>query len=229
MAVALAALAAGCGKDKKSEEPVYEFAFTGSVTINETKYDVAVNGKDKKFEVLPGSLPPIKGGTYTVTANQGYTFAFADANGTEVRSQYDTAKKEHSFIYTLDLAARGFGNVRLVFKDEGFVRAAEPWSDIPVFTGSFTAILEFPMVISCKADGSFGVAALANPGYVAEHGMVGTYEYKNGAYVFDLDGTIYTSALDPESGLHKVEFYFVMTYIGAPSLTVMTQQVLTAD
>lgn len=220
-------------KDKKPDAletmPIdYEFAFDGKVTINEIAYNVTMNGKDGKFDLVANKLAPITG-TYELTQGKGYTFFFNDANGTEVRTQYDTSEKELYFVYVLDLgAARGSGNVKMTWKNETFTLEGEAWADIPSFAGMANfGFIQATMQMVCKADDTFRLFSTDMGEYVAE--ITGTYSYENGAYVFTIGENTYTSALNEETGLHEVSIPVSIPSYGFDGQAALVQISLTVD
>ena len=225
------AYAVGSKPDKfeyGEDDTTYELTFAGKITLLDVDYEVKLNGNDGKFTLDANTLKGVTSGTYIYTEGQGWTFTFADANGTIVRSQFDAETKTHSFIYKLDMGSRGTGNLRLSCVDEEFVQQGEPWSDIPSFTG--VGMAGITVVISCDPDNNFRIFATpTSPAPVTE--ISGTYEFKDGRYVLTAtDGTIYTSTVNAESGLH--EFKDMMIYIpalSAPMPFTLTQVVLTVD
>ncbi len=219
----------------KADEPVvpdpvdYEFTFEGQITLlNDIKYHVVMNGKDGDFELVPNKLAPITG-TYKLTQGKGYTFFFNDANGTEVRTQYDASTKEFGFIYTLDLgSARGSGNVKLTWKNEDFILVGDAWGDIPFFAGSAPAgFMNFGMQMVCKADDTFRLFSPDFATYVTE--INGAYAYENGAYVFTVGEKTYTSELNEESGLHEVDIPIEVPVLNSTFTAHLIQVILTVD
>lgn len=227
----IVAYAVGSRPDKfeyGEDDTVYEFTFTGGITLLDVDYEVKLNGSDGNFSLDANTIKGVTSGTYTYTEGQGWTFTFNDAGGTIVRSQFDAETKAHSFIYHLDLGSRGAGNLRLSYEDEDFVRQGEPWADIPSFSG--VGMAGITVVVSCDTDNNFRIFATpASPAPVTE--ISGTYEYKDGHYVLTAtDGTVYTSTVNEESGLQ--EFKDMMIYIpalSAPMPFTLTQVILTVD
>lgn len=184
------------------DESQYEFVFTGSITLLEQEYDVYLKGKDGAFKMDAGNIKNVMDGKYAFTEGQGWTFTFNDSLGTVVRSMYDKATKASSFIYSLDLGSRGTGNLRLSCEDPDFKAAAEPWEDIPSFSGTatwFGGVLNAAAVTAFDADGNFRI--FCTGGEVTE--ITGTYALVDGAYVLTtVDGDIYTVEKDPATGLY---------------------------
>lgn len=212
----------------------YDFVFVGSFTALEEEYDIQLKGKDGNFTVDANKIKDVTSGTYTFTEGQGWTFSFADKNGTVVRTQYDGATKTFGFIYALDLGSRGVGNLRLSYTVESFDAAAQPWSDIPSFAGTagwFGGGVQAPIVLSCDADNNFKVFGTGGEITV----IAGTYAQSGDAFVFTSeDGTVYTSAADAETGLQAVEievFRPALEAYGPVAYTTvtLTQVVLTVD
>ena len=209
----------------------YDFTFDGKITLNEVEYDVSLNGKDDKFSVSANKLSSVVNGTYEFTEGQGYTFTFNDANGTIVRTQYDTVSKSFGFIYHLDLGARGAGNLKLTLKDENFQVVGEPWQDILSFSGTATVFgsLRFVCGCSCAPDGTFNI--FLSDGPAAIQPISGTYEFVDGKYIFTAeDGSVYTAEKNAD-GLYEFEVGIVIPALpgGAPQPCVFTQVVLTVD
>lgn len=179
----------------------YDIVFTGNITLLDEPYEVVLKGKDGAFRVDANSLKNIMDGTYTFTENQGYTFVFQDSFGTNVRSQYNTSEKEHSFLYTLDLGSRGAGTLRLSRPDPDFTASAEPWNDIPAFAGTptwFGGVLSAPAICSCDAEGNFKIFCTGGEINV----ISGTYTVDGNTYTLTTeDGRVVTSAIDDETGL----------------------------
>lgn len=228
MFASFAVVACNPTQQEKSE---YEFSFCGAVTINEIDYDVVMNGKDGAFDLKPNNLPSFKG-SYEFTAGKGYTFFFEDANGTEVRTQYDTTSQEFSFVYILDLGtARGSGNVRLTCRDTDFVPQGEAWADIPMFNGKTQLVinghtLNGAMQVICKADGSFHMFS-TDLTFIDE--AFGTYEYRDGVYVFSINDVEYESVYNAETGLHEIELPTSVVAYNAFSTAQLLQVILTVD
>lgn len=221
----------------KSAEPVddadYEFVFGGSITIYEEEYDVRLKGKDNKFTVDANKIKNVTGGTYTFTEGQGWTLSFDDNNGTVVRTQYDKASKTFGFVYALDLGSRGAGNLRFTYAVDSFDAAAEPWQDIPSFSGTagwFGGTLKATTVLSCDADGNFRIFCPGGEINV----ITGTYAFAGDTYVFTCeDGKVYTAVKEPDTGLYAVTVDVwrpALEAYGAAAATVkLTQVVLTAE
>ncbi len=208
-------------------EPTYEFNFEGEITLNEIFYTVTIQGEDGNFELKANALPPVKG-TYTKTEGQGYTLSFQDSLATDVRTQYDRNNKEFYFIYNLDLGtARGNGNIRFTYKDESFVPAEEAWEDIPSFTGTVRLVVSATMQVVCKGDGTFRLFSTDFADYIPE--LTGTYEYKDGSYIFTAEGVEYVSVLNEETGLHEIGLPAGMPAFNFYATANLTQVVLTVD
>lgn len=181
------------------EEPgvVHDVSFQGNITLLGVDYEVALNGDEGAFSVDAGRIQDVVSGTYTFTDGQGWTFVFADASSTVVRSQFDTATKTFSFVYHLDLGSRGAGNLRFSFVDEDFTVDGKPWADIPSFSGTavyFGGAVQTECSLSCDAEGNFTLFS-APTAAAAITTIQGTYEFTDGVYVFTTsDGTVYTTA-----------------------------------
>jgi hypothetical protein len=210
-----------------------EFEFKGNITLNDIAYDVVMPGKDQAFTLNAGNLKSVYKGTYSFAKGQGYTMTFADANSTCVRTQFDTASKTFSFIYTLDLGtARGSGNLKLSYVDTSFALVGDPWNDIPSFAGNaawFGGALKANMKIACDADNGYKVVS----GEINDFTPIqGTYAYANGVYVFNRDdGTSVSSVKNAASGLQEVTMTVhrpgLEAYGAADAPTVFTQVILT--
>ena len=222
----------------KPETPVvdtteYEFTFEGNIKLNDVDYDVKMKGLDGKFSVDANKIEGVTDGSYTFTEGQGWTFAFNDANGTIVRSQFDNASKTFGFIYHLNLGSRGEGNLRLSFEDKNFTVSGTPWNDIPSFTGTagwFGGGVKSNVTIICDADGNFSVKDSQN--YVTPYG--GTYVFENNCYVFTAEtGETYTATKNAD-GLYSFELKVVNALLAsygpaAQTTATMTEIVLTVD
>lgn len=216
------------------DDTVYDVSFSGEISLLGVDYDVELRGNDGEFTVNAGRIENVTGGTYVFTEGQGWTFTFADASSTVVRSQFDDESKTFSFVYHLDMGSRGAGNLRFSFTDEDFAVEGEPWADIPSFSGTaawFGGIVTAEISCSCDANGNFRIFEAS--GAITE--IVGTYELTDGVYVFTAeDGTVYTSAVNGD-GLHEmtVSVYrpALASYGDAVARVpvVMTQIVLTVD
>lgn len=232
LCIALCAAAMiACGDGNEGDDnPEYDIVFTGAITLNEVSYNVVLNGKDGSFTLNAGTLKSVFTGTYTFTEGKGYTMIFVDGSGTEVRTKYDSAKKEFWFIYTLDLgSARGSGNLKLTCKDDSFTQTGEAWSDIPLFVGTakwFGGVVTANMQITCKADNSFVLFSTNFAANIPE--ISGTYAYTNNTYVFTVGEDTYTSTYDAETGLHSVSIPADMPGYGSNPAN-MTQVILTVD
>lgn len=212
----------------------YDVNFSGGISLLGVDYDVELQGNDGEFTVNAGRISDVTGGTYTFTEGQGWTFSFADASNTVVRSQFDDASKTFSFVYHLDLGSRGAGNLRFSFTDEDFTVDGEPWADIPSFGGTaawFGGVVTEEISCSCDADGNFRIFEAS--GAITE--IVGTYELTGGVYVFTAaDGTVYTSAVNADD-LHEMTVSVYRPALAscgdavARVPVVMTQIVLTVD
>ena len=221
-----------CGGEPEPTEPEYDFQFTGAVTMGGegavVEYNVVMTGKDGKFKFQPNALTPIRG-TYVYTEGQGYTFSFQDANGTDVRTVWDAAKKEFSFIYKMDLgAARGVGNVKLTYQDPDFVQQGEPWSEIPSFAGAANfGFITANMQMVCKADGTFSLFSTDFGQYVSAQS--GTYTFENGVYVFQVEGgPQYVSEV--RDGIHVLTVLLSLPVLSQYDVPCeITQVILTVD
>jgi len=219
--------------EPKEDLSQYDMVFTGNITIYDEAYDIVLKGKDGSFTMDANTIKNVMDGSYTFTEGQGWTFTFQDANSTVVRSQYDRDAKAHSFIYALDMGSRGTGNLRLSNADEDFSPAAEPWEDIPFFSGTaawFGGTLSATAAASCDADGNFRI--FCTGGEINE--IAGTYALVDGNYVFTAeDGTVYTSHPDPDSGLPTLEVGVhrpaLEAYGAADTVAQLTLVVLTVD
>lgn len=216
------------------DDTVYDVNFGGNISLLGIDYEVALQGNDGEFTVNAGRISDVTGGTYTFTEGQGWTFSFADASNTVVRSQFDDASKTFSFVYHLDLGSRGAGNLRFSFTDEDFAVDGEPWADIPSFGGTaawFGGVVTAEISCSCDADGNFRIFEAA--GAITE--ISGTYALEGDSYVFTAaDGTVYTATVNAD-GLYEmtVSVYrpALASYGDAVARVpvVMTQIVLTVD
>lgn len=185
-----------------SDDPSnYDVVFTGNITLLEEPYEITLKGKDGKFTVDANTMKGVMSGTYTFTEGQGWTFAFNDSLGTNVRSQYDKSAKTHNFIYSLNLGSRGTGNIELSNEDAGFAASDTPWNDIPAFSGTaswFGGTLSADAVCSCDADGNFKIFCTGDE--ITE--IVGTYAVSGNTYTFTTDeGAVYESHIDDSTGL----------------------------
>ena len=219
------------------DDTVYDVNFGGNISLLGVDYDVELQGNDGEFTVNAGRISGVTGGTYTFTEGQGWTFSFADASNTVVRSQFDDASKTFSFVYHLDLGSRGAGNLRFSFTDEDFAVDGEPWADIPSFGGTaafFGGAVMTDCSISCDAEGNFSIFSVPTAS-AAVTTINGTYEFTGGAYVFTAeDGTVYTSTVNAD-GLHELSVQVYCPQLAsygdavARVPVVMTQIVLTVD
>ena len=179
----------------------YDVVFAGNITLLEEPYNVTLKGKDGKFTVDANTIKGVMSGTYTFTEGQGWTFAFNDSLGTNVRSQYDKSAEAHSFIYSLNLGSRGTGNIEFSNEDAGFAASDTPWDNIPAFSGTaswFGGTLSADAVCSCDADGNFKI--FCTGGEVNE--IAGAYTVSGNTYTFTTDeGEVYESYIDDSTGL----------------------------
>lgn len=219
------------------DDTVYDVNFGGNISLLGVDYEVALQGNDGEFTVNAGRISDVTGGTYTFTEGQGWTFSFADASNTVVRSQFDDASKTFSFVYHLDLGSRGAGNLRFSFTDEDFTVDGEPWVDIPSFGGTavwFGGAVSAGCSCSCDAEGNFTIFSEPTAA-AAITSITGTYEFTGGVYVLTAaDGTVYTSTVNAD-GLHEIALKVfcpqLAAYGDAIAYTdlVLTQIVLTVD
>lgn len=228
-----------CQGGESSTQPEYDFTFTGFITLGNPEtdsdilYNLVMTGKDGVFKLSPNALTPIRG-VYTFTAGQGYTFSFNDANGTDVRTRWDSAKKEHHFIYTLDLGeARGSGNVKLTYQDNSFTQVGDPWSAIPSFVGICNAgFIQAEIKVVCKANGTWNSFSTNFGTYVTQ--MTGSYTFENDSYTFvTSDNSKTFSSTINEDGLHvisvPVDIPALAAYVPSIPDAVCTEIVLTVD
>ena len=207
----------------------YDVVFSGNITLLEEPYDVTLKGKDGEFTVDANMMKDIIGGTYTFTEGQGWTFAFNDSLGTNIRSQYDKVSKTHSFVYSLDLGARSVGNIMFSNEDADFVASDTPWEDIPTFSGTadFGGI-SATMKMVCKADGTFNLFSTDLGQYVSA--QAGTYEFKDGIYVFRVTDSDKEYVSELKDGIQVVTVLLDLPVMGLSEIpTEITQTILTAD
>lgn len=217
---------------KEQIEKEYDFSFTGKISLYDVDYDVSLNAENGSFSVKAGRIEDVVSGTYKFTAGQGYTFSFADATNTVVRTKFDEGNKQFSFVYHLDMGSRGVGNLLFSLEKSDFSVEGEAWVDIPSFKGTaawFGGYVTTEVTIACDADNNFKVVDSAN--YLSP--ISGTYAYINGKYEFTTtDGAIYVAEKNAD-GLYAFTLNVYNPQLEAYGMAAATadvvQYILTVD
>ncbi len=220
------------------DEGDYEFVFKGNIALLDQEYDVAMMGSEGRFLMDAGSIRNVMDGTYTFTEGQGWTFKFNDAMGTIVRSQYDTETKASSFIYALDMGARGAGNLRLSCEDKDFKPAEKRWNDIPAFSGTAAWLggsVSTTAVTACDDAGNFRIFTTGGSIFTVIE-ITGKYELVGDEYIFTSnEGATYVAVKDPATGLFTFTCNVINPTVAAAmhnsgeATVVFTQDILTVD
>lgn len=197
-----------------SEEDDYEFVFTGSAEIGGRTYNATVYGnKDegKTISLRIAELPTAElTGTWVFVENKGYKIYFDDANSSFVYTKYDTATKQFSFNYNLNIGDTngGSGRVAFTYTDEAFAAEydGEGLGNVPpAFTGYSTYIgamfaLGEPVqcTLTCYEDGTCVSLSTNEVKFASQR--TGTWEYDETSNQYTFTFAPEPFAVNTESG-----------------------------
>lgn len=206
-------LLASCSNDDEAAEE-FVFEFSGSGTIEGTKYDFEVKGveADNEFYIktLNTEFEEIWG-EWTFTEGKGYILTFDDAYWTEKKVKYDTDNKQFYFTYEVNLgSAVGKTKVKFTGDASTFNYDGEGWGFEP-FEFSASGLDVFGMTtvditLTCYEDLTFKTQASCPLIAVPERNGTYSFSETDNAYtfIFSDEANPSVTTYDSETGAYNL-------------------------